>query len=127
MVFLNNCNNPAFWQTYHLPDPVSIIMEGILIFNKHLFFLLCVIVLFVAWLLFHTTFYSDFIGSKLLERTCLWVQTVFLLLISVLSLKNFLFLRAVDVIVTLDHLIEIKSIVSRTEVRGSGKSFKKVR
>ena len=72
MTFLINCDSPAFWQTY-LPDPASISMEGILIFNKHLFFLLCVIVLFVAWLLVYIIFYyvghtnkfnSNLVGSK---------------------------------------------------------------
>ena len=48
-----NINTRAFWQTY-LSDPANITMEGILIFNKHLLFLLTVIVLFVAWLLFYT-------------------------------------------------------------------------
>ena len=123
MTFLINCDSPAFWQTY-LPDPASITMEGILIFNKHLFFLLCVIVLFVAWLLFYTIFYymeytnkinSNFGGSKSLKMACLSMQTVFILLISVFPSKNFLSLRGVDVVVTLGHLSEIKSIVSRTQ------------
>jgi hypothetical protein len=41
------CDSPVFWQTY-LSDPASITMEGILIFNKHLLFLLTAIVLFVG-------------------------------------------------------------------------------
>ena len=49
-------DNPAFWQTY-LPDLASIIMEGILIFNKHSLFLLTVIILLVGWLLFYTIYY----------------------------------------------------------------------
>ena len=56
MVFITHCDSPAFWQTY-LSDPASITMEGILIFNKHLLFLLTVVVLFVSWLLFYTTNY----------------------------------------------------------------------
>ena len=47
MMFFIQCDSPALWQTY-LHDPASITMEGILIFNKHLLFLLTVIVLFVA-------------------------------------------------------------------------------
>ena len=47
MVFITHCDSPAFWQTY-LSDPASITMEGILIFNKHLLFLLTVVVLFVS-------------------------------------------------------------------------------
>ena len=45
MIFITQCDSPAFWQTY-LSDPASITMEGILIFNKHLLFLLTAIVLF---------------------------------------------------------------------------------
>ena len=51
-----NCDSPALWQTY-LQEPASISMEGILTFNKHLLFLLTVIVVFVAWLLFYTLYY----------------------------------------------------------------------
>ena len=47
------CDSPAFWQT-SLQEPASITMEGILLFNKHLLFLLTVIVIFVAWLLVFT-------------------------------------------------------------------------
>jgi hypothetical protein len=47
MVFITQCDSPALWQTY-LSDPASITMEGILIFNKHLLFLLTVIVLFIG-------------------------------------------------------------------------------
>ena len=53
MIFITQCDSPALWQTY-LSDPASITMEGILIFNQHLLFLLTVIVLFVGWLLFYT-------------------------------------------------------------------------
>ena len=122
MTFLINCDNPAFLQTY-LPNPASITMEGILIFNKYLFFLLCIIVLFVAWLLVYIIFYcvghtnkfnSNFVGSKPLKMTCLSVQTVILLLISVFPSKNFLLVGAANVVVTLYHLTRIKSIVSRT-------------
>ena len=49
------CDSPDYWQTY-LQDPASISMEGILLFNKHLFFLLTIIVLFVGWLLAYTIF-----------------------------------------------------------------------
>ena len=56
MIFITQCDSPALWQIY-LSDPASITMEGILIFNKHLLFLLTVIVLFVGWLLFYTIYY----------------------------------------------------------------------
>ena len=61
MIFITQCDSPAFWQTY-LSDPASITMEGILIFNKHLLFLLTVIVLFVLWLLLYTVY--DFIEDN---------------------------------------------------------------
>jgi hypothetical protein len=41
------CDSPLVWQTY-LADPASITIEGILIFNKHLLFLLTAIVLSVG-------------------------------------------------------------------------------
>ena len=47
MFFITCCDSPALWQTY-LADPASISMEGILMFNKHLLFLLTVIVLLVG-------------------------------------------------------------------------------
>jgi hypothetical protein len=47
MLFIIQYDSPTFWQTY-LSDPASITMEGILIFNKHLLFLLTAIVLFVG-------------------------------------------------------------------------------
>ena len=56
MIFITYCDSLTLWQTY-LSDPASITMEGILIFNKHLLFLLTVIVLFVGWLLFYTIYY----------------------------------------------------------------------
>ena len=64
MVFITHCDSPAFWKTY-LSDTASITMEGILIFNKHLLFLLTVIVLFVLWLLFYTT---NYLFLKLAEK-----------------------------------------------------------
>ena len=54
------CGSPENWQT-SFSDPASTAMEGILIFNKHLLFLLTVIVLFVGWILIFTIYYySDF-------------------------------------------------------------------
>jgi len=68
MFFTNQCDSPAFWQTY-LPDPASITMEGILIFNKHLIFLLTVIVLFLGWLLFYLIYYLILSHFKFLRFT----------------------------------------------------------
>ena len=56
MILLTQCDGPALWQI-SLQEPASISMEGILIFNKHLFFLLTLIVVFVSWLLFNTIYY----------------------------------------------------------------------
>ena len=95
------CDSPAFWQTY-LQDPASISMEGILLFNKHLFFLLTVIVLFVAWLLAYTVFFfseynnkfnSKFVHSKELE--IVWT-TIPALILLILSTPSFTLLYAMD-------------------------------
>jgi hypothetical protein len=75
MIFITQFDSPALWQIY-LSDPASITMEEILMFNKHLLFLLIVIVLFVGWLLFYTIHYfieynnkfsSKLVPSKELE------------------------------------------------------------
>jgi len=101
MFFINQCDSPAFWQTY-LPDPASISMEGILIFNKHLLFLLTVIVLFVGWLLFYVLYYfieynnkfsSTFVHSKELE--IVWTSIPALILL-ILSVPSFTLLYAMD-------------------------------
>jgi hypothetical protein len=47
---------PHHWQT-GFQDPASISMEGILVFNKHLTFLLAVLVLFVVWFLACIAYY----------------------------------------------------------------------
>ena len=63
-IFITQCDSPALWQTY-LSDPASITMEGILIFNKHLLFLLTVIVLFGGCSLLHETYNSKAKKQKL--------------------------------------------------------------
>ena len=47
MIFITQCDSPVLWQIY-LSDPVSITMEGILIFNAYLLFLLIIIVLLMS-------------------------------------------------------------------------------
>jgi heme/copper-type cytochrome/quinol oxidase subunit 2 len=83
-------DNPVLWQTY-FNDLASITMEGILIFNKHLLFLITVIVLFVGWLLFSTLYYftefnnkfqTKFVHSKELEIVWTSVPAIILLLLS---------------------------------------------
>jgi len=102
MILTNvRCDSPAVWQTY-LQEPASISMEGILIFNKHLLFLLTVIVIFVAWLLFYTLYYfaefnnkynSNFVHSKELE--IVWT-TIPALILLVLATPSFTLLYAMD-------------------------------
>ena len=62
-MFFIQCDSPALWQTY-LHDPANITKEGILIFNKHILFLLTIIVLFVGWLLFYTIYYYNEYSNK---------------------------------------------------------------
>jgi hypothetical protein len=52
------CDAPESWQV-GLQEPASITMEGVLIFNNHLLFLLIAIVLFVGWLIYNTIFYYE--------------------------------------------------------------------
>ena len=51
--FLLVCDAPDFWQL-RLQDPASSIMEGIMLFNKHLLFIIVMIVILTGWLLFNT-------------------------------------------------------------------------
>ena len=101
MIFITQCDSPAFWQIY-LSDPASITMEGILIFNKHLLFLLTAIVLFVGWLLFYTIYYfieysnkfsSKFVHSKELE--IVWTTIPALILLALATPSSTL-LYAID-------------------------------
>jgi cytochrome c oxidase subunit 2 len=98
---LVQCDSPVSWQTY-LHDPASITMEGILVFNKHLLFLLTVIVLFVAWILFSTVYYftefnnkfnSKFVHSNVLE--IIWTSVPAIILL-ILSTPSFTLLYAMD-------------------------------
>ena len=62
--FLLICDAPDFWQL-RLQDPASSIMEGILMFNKHLLFIIVIILLVVSWLLFNTIYsYEEFNSSN---------------------------------------------------------------
>jgi cytochrome c oxidase subunit 2 len=92
---------PLLWQTY-FHDPASISMEGILSFNKHLTFLLIVIVLFVGWFLFSTVYYhvefnnrfnSRFVHSKELE--IIWTSVPALVLL-LLATPSFTLLYSMD-------------------------------
>jgi len=92
---------PSHWQT-SFQDPASISMEGILVFNKHLTFLLIVIVLFVGWFLASTVYYfvefnnqynSKFVHSKELEIVWTSVPALVLLL---LATPSFTLLYSMD-------------------------------
>jgi len=92
---------PTYWQM-GFQDPASISMEGILIFNKHLTFLLIVIVLFVGWFLvltvyyfveFHNKYNSKFVHSKELEIVWTSVPALILLL---LATPSFTLLYSMD-------------------------------
>ena len=62
--FLLICDAPDFWQLI-LQDPASSIMEGILLFNKHLLFIVVMITVLTSWLLFNTIYsYDEFNNSK---------------------------------------------------------------
>ena len=95
------CDSPDYWQTF-LQEPASISMEGILMFNKHLLFLLIVIVLFVGWLLSCTIYYfiefnnkyeSKFVHSKELE--IIWTVIPALILLT-LAAPSFTLMYAID-------------------------------
>ena len=100
-LFYTYCDSPAHWQI-SLQEPASITMEGILLFNKHLLFLLTVIVVFIAWLLAYTIYYftefnnrydSKFVHSKELE--IVWT-TIPALILLILSTPSFTLLYAMD-------------------------------
>jgi cytochrome c oxidase subunit 2 len=95
------CDAPEAWQA-RLSEPASITMEGILIFNNHLLFLLIVITLFVGWLLSNTIFFyeefnnkfnSKFVHSKELEIVWTTIPAIILL---TLSTPSFTLLYAMD-------------------------------
>jgi cytochrome c oxidase subunit 2 len=95
------CDVPESWQV-GLQEPASITMEGILIFNNHLLFLLIAIVLFVGWLIYNTIFYyeefsnkfnSRFVHSNSLE--IVWTTIPALILLT-LSTPSFTLLYAMD-------------------------------
>ena len=92
---------PEFWQPI-LGEPASITMEGILIFNKHLLFLLTVIILVVAWIVAYTLYYffefnnkyeSKFVHSTELEIVWTTIPAIILL---ILAVPSFSLLYAMD-------------------------------
>jgi len=58
------CDAPEIAQ-FRLQDPASTVMEGLLEFNKHILFVITIIVFLVGWLLFSTIFnYEEFNTPK---------------------------------------------------------------
>lgn len=57
------CDAPEYYQL-KLQDPSSSIMEGILMFNKHLLFIVILIILVVGWLLFNTIYNFDSMANS---------------------------------------------------------------
>jgi cytochrome c oxidase subunit 2 len=104
LYFLNNtvwCDAPEHYQL-KLQDPSSSIMEGILMFNKHLLFIIILIVCLVGWLLFNTIKDFDnannhkaskFFHSNPLE--IIWTSIPALILLTVAS-PSFTLLYSMD-------------------------------
>lgn len=95
------CDAPEVWQL-KLQDPSSSIMEGILMFNKHLLFIIIAIVVLVGWLLFNTIYSFDnmhnskpskFFHSNPLE--IIWTSIPALVLLSLAS-PSFTLLYSMD-------------------------------
>ena len=97
----SKCDGPVLWQI-GFSEPATTTMEGILLFNTHLTFLLTVIVVFVGWLLgftiyyyeeFITKFNSKFVHSKELE--IIWTSVPALILL-ILATPSFTLLYSMD-------------------------------
>ena len=95
------CDAPETFQL-KLQDPSSSIMEGILMFNKHLLFIIIAIVVLVGWLLFNTIYSFDnmhnskpskFFHSNPLE--IIWTSIPALVLLSLAS-PSFTLLYSMD-------------------------------
>ena len=87
---------------FKLSEPGSISMEGILLFNQHLLFLLLLIVVFVGWVLLNiisqfldidNSLQTKFVHSKELE--IVWT-TIPALILLVLATPSFTLLYAMD-------------------------------
>lgn len=105
------CDAPELWQL-KLQDPSSSIMEGILMFNKHLLFIVILIVCLVGWLLFNTIKNFDnahnhkaakFFHSNPLE--IIWTSIPALVLLTIAS-PSFTLLYSMDEISEPDTIIK---------------------
>jgi NADH-ubiquinone oxidoreductase chain 5 len=100
-IFLIKCDAPEFYQQ-RLQDPSTTIMEGLLEFNKHLLFLIFIIVILVGWLLFSTMLSfeefheeesTNFFHSNLLE--IIWTSLPAVILL-ILASPSFTLLYSMD-------------------------------
>ena len=110
--FLLICDALDFWQL-RLQDPASSIMEGILLFNKHLLFIIIIIVVLTGWLLFNTIYsYDEFTSSQPAnffhsnELEIVWTSLPALTLLTLAS-PSFSLLYSMDEISIPDFSIKI--------------------
>ena len=110
--FLLTCDAPDFWQL-SFQDPASSIMEGILLFNKHLLFIVIMIVILTGWLLFNTIYgYDEFNSSQPAqffhsnELEIVWTSLPALTLLTLAS-PSFSLLYSMDEISIPDFSIKI--------------------
>lgn len=110
--FLLTCDAPDFWQL-SFQDPASSIMEGILLFNKHLLFIVILIVILTGWLLFNTIYsYDEFNSSRPAnffhsnELEIVWTSLPALTLLTLAS-PSFSLLYSMDEISIPDFSIKI--------------------
>ena len=106
------CDAPDFWQM-RLQDPASSIMEGILLFNKHLLFIVIMIILLVSWLLFNTIYsFDEFNNNKSAnffhsnELEIIWTSLPAVTLLTLAS-PSFSLLYSMDEISVPDFSIKI--------------------
>lgn len=95
------CDSPEYLQL-RLQDPSTVIIEGLLKFNKHLLFLIIGIVIFVGWLLFFTISnyeeFNTFTQQKFYhsnELEIVWTSIPALVLLSLAS-PSFTLLYSMD-------------------------------
>jgi cytochrome c oxidase subunit 2 len=106
------CDAPDFWQL-RFQDPASSTMEGILMFNKHLLFIIVMIIIVVGWLLFNTIYsYDEFSSNKTSsffhsnELEIIWTSLPALTLLTLAS-PSFSLLYSMDEISIPDFSIKV--------------------
>lgn len=106
-IFLNFslCDNAESWQL-GFQDPATPIMEGIINLHHDLTFFLCVILIFVSWMLFRTIWLFNNLNNKISSSLShgilieiIWTTTPALILL-VIAIPSFSLLYAMDEIVS---------------------------